>query len=89
MIVFLHHLATPRVVLQDLLVCHTSQELMRCAWVDANDVRRFACGKFVQTFTSLSIPKLHVAIVAGRDELCTSRIEIDIIDRLRVTRVSP
>lgn len=86
-IVLLHHLSTPRVILQDLLVCHTSQELVRSIRVDADDVRCLARGELVQTFASLGIPNLHIAVVAGRDELCTSRVEIDIVNGLCVARV--
>ena len=88
-IVFLHHLSTPSVVLQDLLVAHTRKELVWCAWIDAHNMRRLSSCELVQALSSFCIPQLHVAIVAGRYELCAAWVEIDVVDRLVVPRVRP
>jgi hypothetical protein len=40
-VVFLDHLPTPSVVLEDLLVRHSGQELVRPTGVDAYDMGRF------------------------------------------------
>ena len=64
-IVLLHHLSASRVVLENLLVAHASQELVRCARVDAYNMWCLPGRELVQTFASLGIPKLHITIVTG------------------------
>lgn len=59
---------------------------MGCRRVDAYHVRRLSTSELVQTFARFCIPQLHVAIVTRRYELCTSRVEVDVIDRLGVPR---
>jgi hypothetical protein len=89
MIVFLDHLATSCVILHNLLVGHTSQELVRHAWIDTNHMRRLSSSELVETFSSLRIPHLHIAIVTGRNEFCSVRGKIDVVHRLGMPRKCP
>lgn len=89
MIVFLDQLSAPSVVLDNLLVGHTRQKLMGCAWINADNMRRLSSGEFVEAFSCLCIPQLHVAIVAGRDELGPTGVEVDVVHGLVVAGVGP
>lgn len=55
-VIFLYHLSTSCVVLQDLLVTHASQELVWSARIDADNMWCLSSRKLVQTFPGLSIP---------------------------------
>jgi len=65
MIVFLHHVSTSGVVLQNLLIGHAGQEFVRRARVDAHHMWSLSAGEFVQALSSLRIPKLHVPVVTS------------------------
>lgn len=60
---------------------------MWCAWVDANDMWSLASRELADAFSSLCIPQFHKAIITGRNELSTTGIEINIVDRLGMARV--
>jgi hypothetical protein len=89
MVIFLHQLAAPGIILQDLLVVHTRQELVRHARVDPHNMRRLARSELVDALSSLGIPKLHVPVVTGRDELRATGVEVDVVHGLGMARVRP
>jgi hypothetical protein len=55
-VVLLHQLPTPGVILEDLLVTHAGQKLMRSARIDAHNVRRLASSEFVEAFACFRVP---------------------------------
>lgn len=89
MIVFLHHLSASCIVLQDLFVGHAGQELVRYAGIDAHNMWSLSAGELVQAFPSLRVPKLHIPIIARRDELRSVWCEVDVVDRLVMARKCP
>ena len=89
MVVFLHHFSAPGIVLQDFLVVHSREELVRHAGIDTHDVRCLARRELVDALSSLRVPELHISVVAGRDELRAGGVEVDVVDRLGVSSVRP
>ena len=89
MIIFLNQIPAPSIILQDLLIRHPSQELMRRTRIDTDNMRRLARRKLVDAFTSLRIPKLHIAIIASRKKLFTIGRKVNIVNRLGVAGEGP
>jgi hypothetical protein len=49
--------------------------------IDADNMRRLSGCEFVETFSSFGVPELHISVIAGRNELRSTRVEVDVIDR--------
>lgn len=89
-VVFLGHFPRTSIKLNNFLVGHASEELVRRSWgrVEPNDVRDFSSCKAGYTFAIFGIPKLHLAVIGGGKEMGAEGIESGIRDGLCVSGIS-
>jgi hypothetical protein len=87
-IVLLNKLARSNVVLDDLFIAYTGDELVVVDWVVPNDIWRLPRRKLSLTLASLGIPYLHIAVVRGCNELLAIIVPRHIVTALYMPRIS-
>ncbi len=88
-VVLLRERAGAGVELDDLLVRHAREELVRVrgGWVEANDVRDLARAEAGGAFAVFGVPQLHLPVVGGGEEVAAGGVEGGVADGFAVARV--
>lgn len=88
-VVFLGEGAGAGVELDDFLVGHAGEELVRVrrGRVEADDVRDLAGGEAGRAFAVFGVPELHLAVVGGGEEVAAGGVEGGVGDRFAVAGV--